>query len=296
MSVLLVAGGAIVLASDPCGGEPEEEPVSAGGAGEPEPPEAPPEVIEVDPGEEDLGTAWQRAFFEAMAAAIADGGLAAPPEPPALAVAAPSPPPVPVRGPAAPGLEEEPGRPLLAARPRKGSGDAAPRGATAGGPRPEPETPPPPEPPAGASFDKDSVKAAVSAIKPGVRECYKQGLRQDPYLAGEVYIRFTVRRDGDEGRITDAEFLEDQTTMADVIVQACILEALSRARFPPPEGETQRVTYPFQFRKIPRKQPQAPGAAPTPRARRLVSNEARRERHEARGEAPPWRPEHARRA
>ncbi len=98
------------------------------------------------------------------------------------------------------------------------------------------------------TLPKEAIRSSIRAVQPALKDCYEQGLRQDPFLGGDAVLSFTIEAREGDGRIVDAEVVEDRTTMADVLVQACLLDALSKARFPVPGGDGQvRVTYPFRF-------------------------------------------------
>ncbi len=100
----------------------------------------------------------------------------------------------------------------------------------------------------GASLDKEAIRGAIAEIQPLVRACYEQGLRQDPQLGGDATLSFTVVAQGGRGLVREAEFVEERSSMADVFVQACMLDALGKASFPVPQGDGEtRVTYPFRF-------------------------------------------------
>lgn len=211
--LLLLAGGALLWIAAP----------SPPPARLPPPPE--PEADE--PGVSEVVVEWQTAFLEAIAESAREGERAAappaPPEPPPAPAPAPEPPP------AAP-----PPSPVRRVELR---GDPTVPGVL---------VPPPPR----GELDRDTVKKAVAAVNPQVADCYRQGLRQDPTLGGVVAVRFTIEQRDGEGRITDAELDPDASTMTQPFVQACVLEALGKARFPAPETANgrQRVRYPFTLR------------------------------------------------
>ncbi len=100
----------------------------------------------------------------------------------------------------------------------------------------------------GASLEKEAIRDAIREISPLVKGCYEQGLRQDPLLGGDATLAFTVVAKDGRGLVREAEFIEERSSMADVLVQACMLDALGRASFPVPQGDGEtRVTYPFRF-------------------------------------------------
>lgn len=106
----------------------------------------------------------------------------------------------------------------------------------------------------GATLDKEAIRGAIKEIQPLVRACYEQGLRQEPALGGDATLSFTIVAKDGRGLVREAEFVEERSSMANVLVQACMLDALSKASFPVPQGDGEtRVTYPFRFASAPGK-------------------------------------------
>jgi hypothetical protein len=120
--------------------------------------------------------------------------------------------------------------------------------------------PPPPPPsaalpaPSGrARLGKEEIRTAVRAVTPLLHDCYHQRLKENEGLAGKAVVKFTiVARDG-EGRLDEGEI--KRSTLEDLRLETCMLHALTRARFPLPQGEGKiTVTYPFIFRPKAREQ------------------------------------------
>jgi hypothetical protein len=75
-----------------------------------------------------------------------------------------------------------------------------------------------------------------------MRACYEEGLRRNPHAAGRLGVQFTIMPDGSVSRVS--------TTGADEVgagVAACVVRAMEALSFPPPEGGTVTVSYPFVF-------------------------------------------------
>ena len=75
------------------------------------------------------------------------------------------------------------------------------------------------------------------------RNCYENGLRQNPNLAGRVAVRFIIGRDGEVSMSSDSE----QSDMPDTAVRACVVKSFYGITFPSPQGGTVKVTYPLMF-------------------------------------------------
>ncbi len=111
---------------------------------------------------------------------------------------------------------------------------------------PDPQdTPPPKDPPTG-TLDSAAIKTAVQAVLPDVKNCYETGLKMKADSKGTVKVSFTLVASDGGGFMRDAELLDSE--LANPVVDSCILEALSQAHFPMPQGGGEvRVTYPFKF-------------------------------------------------
>ena len=105
-----------------------------------------------------------------------------------------------------------------------------------------------PEPFADGS-GKEAVQRAMREITPAIADCYEQGLRIQPELAGRILLQFTIEAKDGIGRVLEAEIVEAESTLDAIFVQACILDALSGATFPQPRDHGAVVVrHPFDFR------------------------------------------------
>jgi Ca-activated chloride channel family protein len=77
-----------------------------------------------------------------------------------------------------------------------------------------------------------------------VRDCYNQGLRRDPKLAGTVLLRFVI---GESGAVTSLD--SSASTFPDPVVVSCVANQIRGLVFPKPEGGPVTVNYPFAFRE-----------------------------------------------
>lgn len=114
--------------------------------------------------------------------------------------------------------------------------DASPWAATGKGS----EEPPP------ATLPKESIQAAIQAVKPAIAACYEEGLKLNPNMAGRIKASFTIVAKDGQGKLDEGEIEESE--LGNPFVDACILGEIARAEFPVPEGDgVVRVTYPFSF-------------------------------------------------
>ncbi len=91
------------------------------------------------------------------------------------------------------------------------------------------------------ALDKDIIRRIVRAHINEVRACYNRGLELDPTLAGTLTVDFTIDAAGRVSAATEAS-----TTVADRKVNACIVRAVKRWKFPKPQGGgSVEVEYPF---------------------------------------------------
>jgi hypothetical protein len=108
---------------------------------------------------------------------------------------------------------------------------------------PAPEQPPPPTDADGPT-ESEEVSAAIQAAKPLVTECFRDSAGHYPGNQ-KVVLRFTLVNRGPTGYIKDVIVVS--STIPDPWVQACFLDALEDARFPPTQGGQVTVTRPFSF-------------------------------------------------
>jgi hypothetical protein len=101
----------------------------------------------------------------------------------------------------------------------------------------------PPEPQGAVS--KEDVRAAIDAVKPLVKQCFEDAAARNPGPQ-KVTLSFTIQGQGLTGYLKDGEVSE--STIQDPFLQACFLEAVADAKFPPPHGGgVVKITYPFRF-------------------------------------------------
>mgnify|MGYP000925173339 CR=1 FL=1 len=92
------------------------------------------------------------------------------------------------------------------------------------------------------ALDRDVVRRIMRAHMHELRDCYGQGLRRDPNLAGTLSLAYAI--DG-QGRVVATNVA--RSTLADPAVAQCIAAAARRWSFPKPTGSLVQVTAPFTF-------------------------------------------------
>jgi hypothetical protein len=124
------------------------------------------------------------------------------------------------------------------------------------GPEPEPEAPKQPDRPKLAvtqelgSIDPGEVQKTWNRLTSSFDACRKQGTDRVEYLAGDVKFFVRVGADG----ATKWTYLED-STLGDRDTERCLLDAVTQAKWPKPDGGDAEVRNSFGF--------DATGRAPT---------------------------------
>lgn len=78
--------------------------------------------------------------------------------------------------------------------------------------------------------------------------CYEQALAHDKTLSGNVPLKLSIVAQGDHGKLDEATVLGDYS-LQNPFVARCVIERLSKERFPRPEGgDKADVIYPIEFR------------------------------------------------
>jgi TonB family protein len=94
------------------------------------------------------------------------------------------------------------------------------------------------------SLPKEFIQRVIRKNIKQVQFCYERSLVVSPRLAGKVVVKFTI---GPTGAVTEASV--GNSTLQDQKVEACILKAIRRWKFPSPKGGgIVDVSYPFVFK------------------------------------------------
>jgi TonB family protein len=75
------------------------------------------------------------------------------------------------------------------------------------------------------------------------RDCYEQGLSNNPKLSGRVNVRFAIHASGHVMMASSKD-----STLGDAEVERCVVEVFRGMSFPRSEGGTVAVTYPVDFK------------------------------------------------
>lgn len=92
---------------------------------------------------------------------------------------------------------------------------------------------------------KDQVGQTIRKYMADVRYCYEAALIRNPTLEGKLVMDFTVRPTGSVGRRTVKQ------SSSDNVLDQCIVQKLSRWKFPKPKGGVSvDISYPFIFKVL----------------------------------------------
>jgi RNA polymerase sigma-70 factor (ECF subfamily) len=116
---------------------------------------------------------------------------------------------------------------------------------------PAPPAPVPTGQPQG-SLDKDTIREAIRAIMPLVRECYDHALERagGADVDGRVVVDFRIEGEPSVGGvITESAINDAKSTAADPQMRECVQESMYALQLPPPKnGGAVKVSYPFVFK------------------------------------------------
>lgn len=98
------------------------------------------------------------------------------------------------------------------------------------------------------SLSKESIQNSVEALRPFVKDCYENTLKDFPDAEGKVVIGFTIIAAEDGGRVELSELDAEETTLFDTQLHDCMLEEVGNIDFDTPGGDGKvKVRYPFNF-------------------------------------------------
>lgn len=95
-------------------------------------------------------------------------------------------------------------------------------------------------------MDPMQIREVVREAMPELRFCFEWQLQQHPELNGHVTMQYVIAADG---TVEDASVLED--ALHDETVSRCFTHVIGNLRFPPPEGGSVSVHYPFMLNSAP---------------------------------------------
>ena len=91
-------------------------------------------------------------------------------------------------------------------------------------------------------LDRGEIQKVVNAHLYQVQGCYERQLARDPSLAGKISYEWVVDVSGGVSSVRIG-----RSTVHSVEVTTCIQSAIQGWKFPPPQGGSVTVTYPFAF-------------------------------------------------
>jgi Ca-activated chloride channel family protein len=93
------------------------------------------------------------------------------------------------------------------------------------------------------AIDRSSIERVIKRHLNQIRYCYTRELQKDPDLAGKISVKFVIAADG---TVASAEV--DTSTLANPVLERCIVSRFQRMKFPAPAGGgVVIVRYPFVF-------------------------------------------------
>jgi hypothetical protein len=102
------------------------------------------------------------------------------------------------------------------------------------------------------SLPKEQIRAGVRTTIGAMKECYGKLLEQIPSASGRMVVRFVIEEHEGAGRVTEASIVPEERDggppeLIAPLTEQCVLNALAAAPFPPPQGGSVTVNYPFEF-------------------------------------------------
>ncbi len=95
---------------------------------------------------------------------------------------------------------------------------------------------------------KEVIAQAFQDLKPNVKVCYEELLKDFPEASGKLSMNFVFETENGMSRLQMAEF-NDDTTLFDRKLHDCVAESVGALEFQQmPDGGRLAVTYPFDFR------------------------------------------------
>jgi TonB family protein len=92
------------------------------------------------------------------------------------------------------------------------------------------------------SLDKEIIRRVIRTHLNELRYCYQRELPAKPGLYGRLVVNFTITP---TGQVMLPKI--DQTTLNNLNVEQCVVQATRRWTFPRPENGIVVVSYPFVF-------------------------------------------------
>jgi hypothetical protein len=94
----------------------------------------------------------------------------------------------------------------------------------------------------GGHLDANLLAREIRGRLGALRACYERSLKRNPSLAGKLLLRLTI---APAGTVSSVDLGSD--SLDDPEMSACVRSSVQRWRFPPPEGGSLEVSFPFVF-------------------------------------------------
>jgi len=95
------------------------------------------------------------------------------------------------------------------------------------------------------TLDRGEIQKVVNAHLYQVQGCYERQLAKDPTLSGKIFFDWVVSTSGGVSSVRIG-----RSTIHSVETVTCIQSAIQGWKFPPPQGGSVTVTYPFAFSSL----------------------------------------------
>jgi RNA polymerase sigma factor (sigma-70 family) len=107
----------------------------------------------------------------------------------------------------------------------------------------------PPSLPAAPELAKDYIHDAIRDLTPVLRECYEHALENNPTLAGNLTVAFTIEGEpGVGGVVADSSIVDAESDISDASMRECVAQTTYALEIDPPAGGgTIGVQYTMQF-------------------------------------------------
>ncbi len=92
------------------------------------------------------------------------------------------------------------------------------------------------------TLDRSEIQKVVNAHLYQIQGCYERQLARDPSLSGKIFFDWVI---GLSGGVSSVRV--GRSTIQSVETMTCIQAVIQGWKFPPPQGGTVTVTYPFAF-------------------------------------------------
>lgn len=101
------------------------------------------------------------------------------------------------------------------------------------------------------ALTRAGIKGAVSGELPAIKQCYEGWLQQNPALAGNMKVEFTIAEIPGRDRAKIMQVVVADGGIGHLAMEGCVRNVFKGMRFEAPHGGEMRVTYPLSFESKP---------------------------------------------